>query len=214
MESLALTRDGSDTCVQGVIAFQVGDQAPVIKPAGLSKNCGERGGICAEKVDQPHREDFGELGEFTVRGSDELMGEIWVGRSPKGTQDLGGAFEAFDVRRHNFLAILKVNEEIRGLTPILLPAVWEGDLTSAVQEGVLGGVVASWYDGGGGLGWGVLRRAVTLVTGLSELARKSDDFVRMGSMSGLAGGEGLDGGSGSSLRHEELNLDRFILGEL
>ena len=214
MESLALTRDGLDASVQGVIAFQVGDQAPVIKPGGLSKNCGERCGICAEKVDQPHREDFGELGEVTVWGSDELMGEIWVGRSPKGSQDLGGAVEALDVRRHNLLTVLEVNEEIRGLTPILFPPLWEGDLTPVVREGVSGGVIASWYDGGGGLGWGVLRRVVTLVAGLSKLARKSDDFVRVGSTSRLTGGEGSDGGSGGSLSHDELNLDGFILGEL
>ena len=149
MESLALTRDGSDTCVQGVIAFQVGDQAPVIKPAGLSKYCGERCGICAEKVDQPHREDFGELREFTLGGSDEFMGEVWVGRSPKSSQDLGGALELFDEQRHNFLTILEVNEEIRGLTPILFPAFWEGDFAAIVGEGVSGGVVTSWYDGGG-----------------------------------------------------------------
>ena len=103
-------------------------------------------------MDQPRREDFGELGEFTVGGSDELMGEIWVGRSPKGSQDPGGAFEPLDERRHNFLTVLEVNEEIKGLTPILLPAFWEGDLASIVGEGLSGSVVASWYDGGGSLG--------------------------------------------------------------
>ena len=147
-----MTRDGSDTCVQGVIAFQVGDQAPVIKPGGFSKNCGERRGICAEKVDQPGWEDLGELRKFTLGGSDELMGEIWVGRSPKGSQDLRGAFEPFDERRHNLLTVLEVNEEIRGLTPVLFPTFWEGDLAAAVGVGVSGGVVASWYDGGGCLG--------------------------------------------------------------
>ena len=191
MESLALTRDGSDTSVQGMIAFQVGNQAPVIKPGGLSKNCGERRGICAKKVDQPSREDFGELGDLTVRGSDEFMGEIWVGRSPKGSQDLGGAFKPFDVWCHNFLTVLEVNEEIRGLTPILLPAVWEGDFAPIVSGRISGGVVASLYVGGGGL-WQLLRHAVTLVTGLSELARKSDDFVCVGSFSCLTGGERSD----------------------
>ena len=214
MESLALTRDGSDTSIQGVIAFQVSDQAPVIKPGGLSKYCGERGGICAEKVDQPRREDFGELREFTVGGSDELMGETWVGRSPKGSQDLGGAFEPFDERRHNFLTVLEVNEEIRGLTPVFFPALWEGDLASVVREGVLGGVVASWYDGGGCLRWGVLRRAVTLVAGLSKLARKCDDFFGVSPASNLTGSEGPDGGSGGSLGHDELNVDGLIPGEL
>ena len=144
-------------------------------------------------MDQPRREDFGELGEFTVGGSDELMGEMWVGRSPKGTQDLGGAFEPFDERRHNFLTVLEVNEEIRGLTPVLFPTLWEGDLAAVIGEDVSGGVVASWYDGGGGLGWGVLRRAVTLVAGLSELARKTDDFFRVASPSCLADGEGSNG---------------------
>ena len=85
-------------------------------------------------------------------GRDELMGEIWVGRSPKGSQDLGGAFEPLDKRRHNLLAVLEVNEEIRGLTPIFLPALGEGDLAPVVGEGVSGGVVASWYDGGGCVG--------------------------------------------------------------
>ena len=165
-------------------------------------------------MDQPRREDFGELGEFTVGGSDELMGEMWVGRSPKGTQDLGGAFEALDEWRHNFLTVLEVNEEIRGLTPVLFPPLGEGDLTSVVGEAVSGGVIASWYDGGGGLGWGVLRRAVTLVAGFSELARKADDFVRVASPSRLTSGEGPNGGSSGSLGHEELNLDGFILGKL
>ena len=197
-----------------MIAFQVGDQAPVIKPGSLSKYCGERRGICAEKVDQPRREDFRELGEFTTWGSDELMGEVWVRRSPKGTQDLGGAFEALDVRRHNFLTVLEVNEEIRGLAPILFPTLWEGDLASAVREGVSGGVVTSWYDGGGGLGWGEPGRAMTLVAGLRELTRKADDFFCMGSTSSLTGGEGSDGGPGGSLGHGELNLDGFIPSKL
>ena len=191
MESLALTRDGSDTSVQGVIAFQVGNQAPVIKPGSLSKYCGECHGICAEKVDQPRREDFGELSDLTMGGSNELMGEIWVGRSPKGSQDLGGAFESFDVQRHNLLTVLEVNEEIRGLTPVLFPALWEGDLASVVGDRVSGGVVASWYVGGGGLGW-LLRRAVTLVAGLSELTHKSNDFVHVGSSSHLTGSESPD----------------------
>ena len=165
-------------------------------------------------MDQPRREDFGELREFTVGGGDEFMGEMWVGWSPKGTQDLGGAFEALDERRHNFLTVLEVNKEIRGLAPILLPALWEGDLTSIVGEGLSGGVVASWYEGGGNLGWGVPGRAMTLVLGLSEPARKADDFVRVASPPCLAGGKGPDGGPGGSLGKVELNLDGFILGEL
>ena len=60
----------------------------------------------------------------------------------------------------------------------------------------------------------MLGRAVTLVSGLSELACKTDDFVRVAASSRLAGGEGSDGGSGGSLGDEELNLDGFILGEL
>ena len=165
-------------------------------------------------MDQPRREDFGELGEFTVGGSDELMGEIWVGWSPKGTQDLRGAFEALDERRHNLLTVLEVNEEIRGLTPVLFPALREGDLAAIVGEDLSGGVVASWYDGGGGLGWGVPGRAMTLVAGLRELTREVDDFVCQASPSGLVGGEGSDSGSGGSLGNEELNLNGFILGEL
>ena len=64
-----MTRDGSDTCVQGVIAFQVGDQAPVIKPGCLSKNCGERGGICAEMAVQEKILRVVEYGEFQRLGS-------------------------------------------------------------------------------------------------------------------------------------------------
>ena len=55
---------------------------------------------------------------------------------------------------------------------------------------------------------------MTLVAGLSELARKADDFVRMAASTCLAGGEGSDGGSGGSLGDEELNLHGLILGEL
>ena len=60
----------------------------------------------------------------------------------------------------------------------------------------------------------MLRRAVTLVAGLNELARKADDFVCVTPTSGLADGEGPDGGSGGSLGDLELNFDGFILGEL
>ena len=56
--------------------------------------------------------------------------------------------------------------------------------------------------------------ATTLVAGLSELVREVDDFLGMGSPSRLAGGEGPDGGSGSSLGHGELYLNGLILGEL
>ena len=56
--------------------------------------------------------------------------------------------------------------------------------------------------------------AVTLVAGLSELARKSDDFVHVGLPPCLTGGEGSNGRSSDSLGHEELNLDGLILGKL
>ena len=60
----------------------------------------------------------------------------------------------------------------------------------------------------------MLGRAITLVAGLSELARKCDDFLGVGPTSCLADGEGSDGGSGGGLGHEVLYLDGFILGEL
>ena len=165
-------------------------------------------------MDQPPREDLGEIGEVTVGGGDELMGEVWVGRSPKGSQDLGGTFEPFDERRHNLLPILEVNEEIRGLTPILLPPLGKGDLTPVVGVGVSGGVVASWYDGGGCVGRGVPGRAVMLIADLRELTHEGDDFVSVTPTSGLADREGSDGGSGSLLGQGELDLDRLVLGKL
>ena len=60
----------------------------------------------------------------------------------------------------------------------------------------------------------MLRRAVTLVAGLSELTRKIDDFFDVGSSSRLAGGEGSDGGSSGSLGHEKLHLKWLVPGEL
>ena len=57
-------------------------------------------------------------------------------------------------------------------------------------------------------------RATTLVAGLSKLTREVDDFLGVGSPTCLTGGEGPDGGAGGSLSHGELNLERFISGEL
>ena len=53
-----------------------------------------------------------------------------------------------------------------------------------------------------------------LVLSRRQLAREADDFVGMGPPSGLAGGEGSDGGSGGGLGQEELNLDGLVPGEL
>lgn len=49
--------------------------------------------------------------------------------------------------------------------------------------------------------------------GLSELACKTDDFVCVAPVSGLAGGEGLDGRPSGSLGHGELDIKGLILGE-
>ena len=92
-------------------------------------------------MDQPCWEDLGEVGDTSIGGGDQLVGEVWVGRSPKGTQDTGCALKLFDEWGHNLLAIWEVNEEIRGLTPIFFPPFGEGDLTS-----VLGGIISGGMD--------------------------------------------------------------------
>ena len=131
-----------------VVAFEFGNEAPVVQAFGFLEKGGEGLGIGREDVDEPRREGIRHGLSVVGGGGVELVGVDRVGRSPKTSQCMGAIRGALDVRRHHLIPVRPRNEETRELIVVDFPAVGRGDLsllrgdTTSPSDWESGGVVA------------------------------------------------------------------------